>query len=94
MAVEKQQRKRKTERKWSANEEAGQVIRELKTRRLLTNQIWVIQIYDAMTFLKVYELFSLCSRQLWMFLQLMSLEAYYEKGQSKWFLKKFGTSGR
>ena len=39
MAVEKQQKKRKAERKRSANEEAGQVIRELKTRRLLTNQI-------------------------------------------------------
>ena len=34
MTVEKKQRKRKTQRKWRANEETG-VVRELKTRRLL-----------------------------------------------------------
>ena len=45
-------------------------IRELKTGRLQTDQIQVIQIYNAMTFLKVYEFFSLSSGQLWMFLQL------------------------
>ena len=45
-------------------------IRELKTGRLQTDQIQVIQIYNAMTFLKVYEFFSLSSGQFWMFLQL------------------------
>ena len=33
--VEKQQRKRKTERKWKANEETGSSLRELKTGRLV-----------------------------------------------------------
>ena len=38
--VEKQQRKRKTERKWKANEETGSSLRELKTGRLvLTDKI-------------------------------------------------------
>ena len=35
VAVEKQQRKRKTERKWKANEETGSSLRELKTGRLV-----------------------------------------------------------
>ena len=35
VAVEKQQRKRKTERKWKANEETGSNLRELKTGRLV-----------------------------------------------------------
>ena len=33
--VDKQQRKRKTERKWKANEETGSSLRELKTGRLV-----------------------------------------------------------
>ena len=33
--VEKQQRKKKTERKWKANEETGSILRELKTVRCL-----------------------------------------------------------
>ena len=33
--VDKQQRKRKTERKWKANEETGSSLRELKTERLV-----------------------------------------------------------
>ena len=38
--VEKEQRKRKTERKWKANEETGSSLRELKTGRLvLTDKI-------------------------------------------------------
>ena len=38
--VDKQQRKRKTERKWKANEETGSSLRELKTGRLvLTDKI-------------------------------------------------------
>ena len=35
VAVEKQQRKSKTERKWKANEETGSSLRELKTGRLV-----------------------------------------------------------
>ena len=35
MAVEKQQGKNKTERKWKANEATGSSLRELKTGRLL-----------------------------------------------------------
>ena len=35
MAVEKQQMKSKTERKWKTNEEAGSSLRELKTGRLV-----------------------------------------------------------
>ena len=35
MAVEKQQRKSKTERKWKENEETGSRLRELKTWRLV-----------------------------------------------------------
>ena len=35
MAVEKQQRKRKTERKWKANEETGSRLRELGDQYLL-----------------------------------------------------------
>ena len=35
VAVEKEQRKRKTERKWKTNEETGSNLRELKTGRLL-----------------------------------------------------------
>ena len=35
VAVEKQQRKSKTERKWKANEETGLSLRELKTGRLV-----------------------------------------------------------
>ena len=35
MAVEKQQRKSKSERKWKANEEAGSSLRQLKTGRLV-----------------------------------------------------------
>ena len=35
MAVEKQQRKSKTERKWKANEVTGSSLRELKTGRLV-----------------------------------------------------------
>ena len=31
MPVEKQQRKRKTERNWKSNEETGSILRELKT---------------------------------------------------------------
>ena len=39
MAVEKQQRKSKAERKWKANEETGSSLQELKTGRLvLTNK--------------------------------------------------------
>ena len=34
MAVEKQHRKAKAERKWKANEETGSSLRELKTGRL------------------------------------------------------------
>ena len=33
--VEKQQRKRKTERKWKVNEETGSNVQELKTGRLV-----------------------------------------------------------
>ena len=35
VAVEKQQRKSKAERKWKANEETGSSLRELKTGRLV-----------------------------------------------------------
>ena len=35
VAVEKQQKESKTERKWKANEEAGSSLRELKTGRLV-----------------------------------------------------------
>ena len=35
VAVEKQQRKSKTERKWKANEETRSNLRELKTGRLV-----------------------------------------------------------
>ena len=35
VAVEKQQRKSKTERKWKANKEIGSSLRELKTGRLV-----------------------------------------------------------
>ena len=35
VAVEKQQRKSKTERKWKTNEETGSSLRELKTGRLV-----------------------------------------------------------
>ena len=35
MAVEKQQMKSKTERKWKTNEETGSSLRELKTGRLV-----------------------------------------------------------
>ena len=35
VAVERQQRKRKTEIKWKANEEAGSALRGLKTGRLV-----------------------------------------------------------
>ena len=35
MAVEKQQRKSKAERKWKANEETGSSLQELKTGRLV-----------------------------------------------------------
>ena len=35
VAVEKQQRKSKTERKWKANEVTGSSLRELKTGRLV-----------------------------------------------------------
>ena len=35
MAVGKQQKKSKAERKWKANEETGASLRELKTGRLL-----------------------------------------------------------
>ena len=35
VAVEKQQRKSKTERKWKVNEETGSSLRELKTGRLV-----------------------------------------------------------
>ena len=35
VAVEKQQRKNKTERKWKANEETGSSLPELKTGRLV-----------------------------------------------------------
>ena len=46
-----------------------EVRRELKTGKL-TDQIWkIIKVYDAVTFLKVHEFFSLCSGQPWMFLQ-------------------------
>ena len=39
MAVEKKQKKSKTERKWEANEVTGSSLRELKTGRLvLTNK--------------------------------------------------------
>ena len=40
LAVEKQQMKRKTERKWKANEDAGSSLQKLKTGRLvLTDSI-------------------------------------------------------
>ena len=43
MAVEKQQRKSKTERKWKANEETGSSLRELKTGRLvLTDKFYIV----------------------------------------------------
>ena len=35
VVVEKEQRKRKTERKWKTNEETGSNLRELKTGRLV-----------------------------------------------------------
>ena len=42
-----------------ANEEISGRIRELKTGRLLTVQIYkVIHIQDAMTFVQVYEFFN------------------------------------
>ena len=37
VAVEKQQRNSKVERKWKANEDAGSSLPELKTGRLLIN---------------------------------------------------------
>ena len=43
VAVEKQQRKGKTERKWKANEETGSSLRELKTGRLvLTDKFYIV----------------------------------------------------
>ena len=43
VAVEKQQRKRKTERKWKANEQTGSSLRELKTGRLvLTDKFQIV----------------------------------------------------
>ena len=48
-----------------------EIIQELKTGRLLTDQILkIIKIYNAVTFFKVHEFFSLCSEQPWGFLQL------------------------
>ena len=38
MAVEKQKRKSKTERKWKANEKAGSSLQELKTGRLVLTE--------------------------------------------------------
>ena len=41
--MEKQQRKRKTERKWKANEETGSSLRELKTGTLvLTDKFQIV----------------------------------------------------
>ena len=43
MAVQKQQRKSKTERKWNANEETGSSLRELTTGRLeLTDKFNIV----------------------------------------------------
>ena len=43
VAVEKQHRKRKTERKWKAKEETGPSLRELKTERLvLTDKFQIV----------------------------------------------------
>ena len=36
MAVEKQQRKRKTARKWKVNEQTGSSLREVKTGKLVS----------------------------------------------------------
>ena len=69
--------------------------RELKNGRLLQIEFRKLSTFIAFNFFfNVLELFSLYSRQPWLFITVCCLADYYGKNQVNYFRKKTATSAR